>query len=261
MGLFIFLIVKKPILCYSYPNMMTALIIVWNQYLLIPLVNALIWIYNNLTDHNLGWAVVWLTVLLRVVLLPLTIISERNSVKQEKAQEEALEAAKAFRHDAIAQNEEIRKIIKKNKISPWAKVLTLLVQLLVLVLLYQVFVRGITGDRLAKILYPSIDFPGKINTNFYGFEIGQIHDWIWAGICGVYIFAFTVFENRNQKHWENSQVVFLFLFPLFTFGALWILPMVKSLFILTSMVFSDIISVLIYVLTAKPKDAGGGHHH
>ncbi len=235
---------------------------IWNQYLLIPLVNLLIWIYNNFTDHNLGWAVIWLTILLRVVLLPLTIISERNAVKQQKAEEEALEAAQAFRHDAIAQKEEIRKIIKKNKISPWAKVLTLLIQLLVLVLLYQVFVRGITGDRLAKILYPSIDFPGKINTSFYGFEIGKIHDWIWAGICGVYIFAYTVFENRKQKNWENSQVVFLFLFPLFTFTALWVLPMVKSLFILTSMIFSDIISIFIYVLfSAKPKADSGGHHH
>lgn len=242
--------------------MIEILFTIWNEYLLVPLVNLLIWIYNNFTDHNLGWAVIWLTILLRFALLPLTIISERNAIKQEKAQEEALEAAKAFRHDTIAQNEEIRKIIKKNKISPWAKVLTLLIQLLVLVLLYQVFVRGITGDRLAKILYPAIDFPGKINTNFYGFEIGQINDWIWAGICAVYIFTFIVFENRNKKHWENSQVVFLFLFPLFTFVALWMLPMVKSLFILTSMVFSDIISVLIYVLfTAKPKDAGGGHHH
>ncbi|MBI5221483.1 MAG: YidC/Oxa1 family membrane protein insertase [Candidatus Magasanikbacteria bacterium] len=242
--------------------MFNLLDIIWNQYLLIPLVNSLIWIYNNLTDHNLGWAVVWLTVLLRFILLPLTIISERNAVKQEKAQDEALEAAQAFRHDTIAQNEEIRKIIKKNKISPWAKVLTLLIQLLVLVLLYQVFVRGITGDRLAKILYPSIDFPGKINTNFFGFEIGHIHDWIWAGICAVYMFAYIVFENRHKKHWENSQVVFLFLFPLFTFTALWILPMVKSLFILTSMIFSDIISILIYVLfSAKPKETGGEGHH
>jgi len=240
---------------------MVLLSIIWDQYLLIPLVNALIWIYNNLTDHNLGWAIVWLTVLLRIVLLPLTIISERNAVKQKKAQEEALQAAKAFRHDVIAQKEEIRKIIKKNKISPWAKVLALMIQLLVLVLLYQVFVRGITGDRIAKVLYPAVDFPGKINTDFYGFDIGLVHDWIWAGVCALYIFFFILFENRHQKHWENSQVVFLFLFPIFTFYILWILPMVKSLFVLTSMVFSDIIGILIYIFTAKPKSDSGGNHH
>ncbi len=240
---------------------MTAILsLIWNQFLLIPLVNALVWIYNNMTDHNLGWAVVWLTVGLRIVLLPLTIISEHNATRQKKAEEESLKAAKAFRFDQVAQQEEIRKIIKKNHISPWAKVLTLLIQLLVLVLLYQVFVRGITGEKLAKVLYPSIDFPGKINTIFYGFEIGIIHDWIWSGICAIYIFLFIIFENRHKKQWQNSQVVFLFMFPLFTFVALWYLPMVKSLFILTSMIFSDIITLFTsFIFSSKPAQAGVHH--
>ncbi|OGH88896.1 MAG: hypothetical protein A2537_01875 [Candidatus Magasanikbacteria bacterium RIFOXYD2_FULL_36_9] len=233
----------------------------WNDYLFVPLVNALIWIYNNMTDHNLGWAVIWLTVGLRILLLPLTIISEHNSTKQEKAEAESLKIAKAFRFDQIAQQEEIRKIIKKNHISPWAKVSALLIQLLVLVLLYQVFLRGITGEKLAKVLYSSIDFPGKINTLFYGFEIGKVHDWIWSGICALYIFIFIIFENRHQKNWQGGQVVFLFLFPLFTFAVLWYLPMVKALFILTSMIFSDIISLIISVIfSPKPAKVAGAHH-
>ena len=235
--------------------------LLWNNFLFQPLLNALIWIYSNVTDHNLGWAVIWLTIFLRLLLLPLTIISERNALKQVKVEEEARIKANAFRQDAVLQREEVRKLMKKNKISPWAKVMALLIQLLVLVLLYQVFVRGISGDRLAKVLYPGIDLPGKINTIFYGFEIGKINDWFWSGICAVYVFCYIIFENRRNKHWESSQVVFLFLFPLFTFGALWILPMVKSLFILTSMVFSDIISVLIFALfSPKAEKPAGGHH-
>lgn len=241
--------------------MINTISLLWNNFLFQPLLNALIWIYSNMTDHNLGWAVVWLTVFLRFILLPLTIISERNGLKQAKIEEEAMNKAKAYRHDHILQQEEIRKIMKKNKISPWAKVAALLIQLLVLVLLYQVFIRGITGEKLAKTLYASIDYPGKLNTNFYGFEIGKVHDWIWPGICALYMLGYILFENRKNKHWQPSQVVFLFLFPAFTFYILWILPMVKSLFILTSMVFSDIITLIIYVLfTAKPEKSGGGHH-
>lgn len=241
--------------------MYTLLASFWDSYLFTPLLNALIWIYNNITDQNLGWAVVWLTVFLRLALLPLTIISERNSGRQKKAEEEAMGVAKAFKHDRVMQQEEIRKVMRRNRISPWAKVLTLLIQLLVLVLLYQVFLRGITGEKLAKVLYASIDFPGKINTVFYGFEIGKTHDWIWASITAVYLFLSIFIENRNQKHWQSAQVVFLFLFPLFTFGVLWYLPMVKSLFILTSMIFSDIIALLIaFFSTKKAKPAHAGHH-
>ena len=58
----------------------------WYLFLYQPLFNALIWIYSNIASGNLGWAVIWLTVFLRVVLLPLTFVSERNVRREEKAE-------------------------------------------------------------------------------------------------------------------------------------------------------------------------------
>jgi len=216
----------------------------WATYLYQPLFNALIWIYLNIAGRNLGWAVVWLTIFLRIILLPLTIISERDAAKQKNVEEEALHAARAFKNDAVAQKEEIRKVMRKNMVSPWAKVMALGLQLLVLVLLYQVFIRGINGERVVKLLYPWIDFPGKINTDFYGFNIGKIHDTFWAGITGLYLFISLWLSERSLHKKNRSKMTFLLLFPLFTFGALWILPMVKSLFILTTMIFSDTVTML-----------------
>jgi len=204
----------------------------------------------------LGWAVIYLTILLRVVMLPLSIVSERNAMKQEKFEEEVGIKLKSFKHDAIAQKEELKKVMKKYHISPWAKTVMLLVQVLVLVLLYQVFVRGITGEKIIKLLYPwMVDFPGKINTIFYGFEIGKIHDSLWSGITALYLFVSIFIENKNRKKWETNQVIYLVVFPLFTFGILWILPMVKSLFILTTMIFSDTLTLLRHILfpVKKPK--------
>lgn len=216
----------------------------WTDYLYQPLFNALIWIYLNIAERNLGWAVVWLTIFLRIILLPLTIISERDAARQQKVEEEARRTAKAFKNDPVAQKEEIRKIMRKNKISPWAKVITLGVQLLVLILLYQVFIRGISGERVIKFLYPWVDFPGKINTDFYGFNIGNRHDTFWAGIAALYLFISIFLSERLGHKKDRSKVTFLFIFPLFTFLALWFLPMVKSLFILTTMIFSDTITVI-----------------
>ena len=204
----------------------------------------LIWLYSHVADGNLGWAVIWMTVFLRILLLPLTIISERNAVRQQEVEEEAYKTAKVFKGDQVKQNEEIRRIMKKKRISPWAKVLTLLIQLLVLVLLYQVFVKGITGDKVIKLLYSGIDFPGKIDVLFYGYDIGRVHDSLWAAVAAVYLFLSILWERAGDKHWQTSEITFLFIFPLFTFFALWWLPMVKSLFILTTMMFSDIISLI-----------------
>lgn len=228
---------------------------IWYYFLYQPLFNALIWIYQNIAHQNLGWAVVWLTIFLRVVLLPLTIISERDAVRQEKAEEEAKKTAAAFKNDPVAQKEEIRKIMRRNRISPWAKTLTLGIQLLVLILLYQVFIRGITGEKIIKLLYPWVDFPGKINAVFYGFDIGLRHDSFWAGLAAIYLFVSILLSNIKNKHWEASRATFLFIFPLFTFFALWLLPMVKSIFILTTMMFSDTIHLLRMVFfPAKPAE-------
>ena len=182
-------------MCYTIYCMLSYF---WATYLYQPLFNALIWIYLNIAERNLGWAVVWLTIFLRIVLLPLTIISERDATRQENVEEEARHAAKAFKNDAVAQNEEIRKIMRKNRVSPWAKVMALGLQLLVLVLLYQVFVRGITGDRIIKFLYPWIDFPGKMNVDFYGFNIGNRHDSFWQG-WSPFIFFLQLFKRKLRQ--------------------------------------------------------------
>jgi YidC/Oxa1 family membrane protein insertase len=226
----------------------------WSTFLYQPLFNALIWIYLNIAGRNLGWAVIWLTIFLRILLLPLTIISERDAAKQKNVEAEARHAAKAFKNDVVAQKEAIRRIMKKNMVSPWAKVMQLGLQLLVLILLYQVFLRGITGERIVKLLYHGIDFPGKINTNFYGFDIGQPHDTIWSGLTALYLFFSILISKKSESKRDQSRTTFLFIFPLFTFFALWFLPMVKSLFILTTMVFSDMITIIRKVIMPEKEE-------
>jgi membrane protein insertase Oxa1/YidC/SpoIIIJ len=214
---------------------------IWNDFLYQPVFNLLIWIYNNWTDANLGWAVVYLTVILRLALLPFSIVTEKNKAKNVDLDKEIDGLQKDFRNDPIKQKEEARKIIKQKKITPWSKAFVLAIQILVLVLLYQVFLRGITGEKIIKILYPFINFPGNINTVFYGFELGQAHDMLWPGIVAIFLLIEIYLGYRKNKTLSKADLAYFILFPAFSFLALWVLPMVKSLFILTSLVFSAII--------------------
>ncbi len=227
----------------------------WYYFLFQPFFNALIWIYINIAGFDLGWAVVWMTIFLRVLLLPLSIVSVFTADRREKAADESRRAALAYKNDRIAQREATRLVMKKYHISPWAAVLNLGIQLLVLVLLYQVFLQGITGEHVIKTLYPVIDYPGKINTNFYGFDVGHSHDGVWAGLAALYLLVSILLPARGQKHWEKSEMYFVIFFPIITFFALWYLPMVKSLFILTTMAFSDIIKIMHSMVHSSPKKA------
>lgn len=229
--------------------------IFWNDVFYQPLFNVLIWIYNNWTDQNLGWAVVYLTIMLRVVLLPLTVVEEKNKRKNDELLEDIKRIDKDFGNDQVLKKEEIRRALRKKRVKPWAKTLSLGIQALVLVLLYQVFLRGITGQKLLHILYPSIDFPGVINTIFYGFDLAQTHTYIWPGIVTVVLFLEIYKEYSARKFIMNKRdLLYFFLFPCAVFVILWYLPMVKSLFILTSMLFSVIIEFS-FKLFSRPKKA------
>ncbi len=228
----------------------------WNNFLYRPLFNFLIWMYNNWTHGNLGWAVVYLTVFLRLALLPFTVLAERAKVKNEIYFTKVKQMIKEYKKDPVLLKQEVRKYLKKKKVRPWSRVFEIGVQLVVLLLLYQVFLRGITGERvkILRLLYDFVNYPGDINTMFYSFDLGAIHDSIWAGFVAVFMLFYIFLEfKENKVLLTKRDLAYFTLFPLSVFLLLWILPMVKSLFILTSMIMSVVFHYVIKLFIRKPK--------
>lgn len=228
---------------------------IWNDFLYQPLFNVLIWVYNNMTTQNMGWAVIYLTIALRVILVPLSIIQLKNQKRNEQLLEELKRVDTQFKNDQVLKNQQIRELFRRKKISPWAKFLSLGIQGLVLVLLYQVFLQGITGERILKTLYTFIDFPGTINTMFYGFNLRARHDIFWPVLVALGIFWENIMEFRHRKlPITKADLSYFTLFPLAIFFILWMLPMVKSLFVLTSIIFSAMFDGILGIMFAPKKD-------
>ncbi len=224
----------------------------WYLYAYQPLFNLLIYLYNNFTDQNLGWAIVQLTLMLRFALLPFTILGEYNRVKNEELAKDVEEISKVYKKDPIQRKHEIRMVMKRRKVKPWSRVFVILVQAVVLLLLYQVFNQGISGERLLQTLYINVDFPGVIVTSFFGFELGVSHNSVWAGMVALWLFLETYLEFRKRgNNLTRADLMYFLLFPTAVFVALWILPMSKSLFVFTSMVFSAIVGMLVRPLFRK----------
>ncbi len=219
----------------------------WNSFLYEPVFNLLIWIYNNWTAENLGWAVIYLTILLRVVLLPFTIVTSRDRIRNAAVLEEIQRLNKGYKGDEVVKKEEIRKALKKRKVRPWAKAIVLGFQGLALLLLYQVFIQGITGERVFATLYASINYPGPINTDFFGFNIGLPNDVLWSALVALLLFSeiYWDYRKRKLKLTKKADLIYFIVFPVGVFVVLWMLPMVKALFVLTSMVFSLLVHQII----------------
>lgn len=213
---------------------------IWNEYLFRPVFNILIHFYNEFTSYNLGLAVIYLTILLRCILLPFSIISIWKQNFYKKLAKDITIIVVAHKNDPVLQNQEIREFLKRHRVNPWSKAVVLGVQAVTLILLYQVFLGGIKGEKLHQ-LYSSVAMPDYVNISFLGFSLGE-RSMLWAAAVGLFLFIEITLEHRARKQFiMRADIVYKFFFPFFVFLTLSILPMVKSLFILTSLIFSAIV--------------------
>lgn len=244
---------RQPII--NNLNKMEIFTLIWNQYLYIPLFNFLVWLYQNYSFYNLGIAVIILTVLLRLALLPFTILAERGKIISQELAKKVKEIEKDFANDPVKKKIAIRQFLKKKKIRPWAKAIVLGVQALVLVLLYRVFIGGINTEEKLHLLYSGISRPDFINTKFLWFDVGQIN-LIAPAIVAGYLFAeIFISQWQRKKELTKREQIYSLLFPAASFAILAVLPAVKSIFILTSLIFSTIISLFTALIKISLKNA------
>ena len=216
----------------------------WNEYLFRPLFNLLIFLYQNYTFYSMGLAVVYLTIILRILLLPLSIIAEKSPSFYHMLAQSMRELQNDYPNDYVQQKEALKAILRKNRVHPWAKVLSLAIQFLVLILLYQVFMGGINAREKYDALYPFITRPDFVYTKFLWFDISERNFFMSFLVALILFVEITIVQNNKKELLTSRDLVYRIVFPIFSFVALYLLPSVKSIFILTSILFSFIIIIV-----------------
>ncbi len=228
---------------------------IWGHYLYIPLFNLLIVLYLSWAGFNLGVAIILLTIITRIVLLPFTILTERGRMISQRLRRELAEVRKDYAGDPVLQKQKIRELLKRKKIRPWAKAVVLGIQGLVLLLLYQVFLGGINSQKNLQLLYPNIPRPDFINTQFLWFDISQ-QNLLLAALVAGFLFSLMLIEQWNERRQlSQGEVLFMIFFPASIFLVLAFLPASKSLFVLTSLVFSAIVALIAALIKLARKKA------
>lgn len=93
-------------------------------------------IYNLV--HNYGWAIIIFTVIVKLILLPLNIKSQKAMKKQQKVQPILMELQKKYANDKEKLQTETMKVYKENDISMMGGCLPMLIQFPILIGLYRV---------------------------------------------------------------------------------------------------------------------------
>lgn len=217
---------------------------IWHELIFRPLINILIGLYNTIGFENLGLAIVWLTVIMRIVLLPLSLKDEGQREAEQKLKNELAELKRMFANNPSVLRDEQRKLMRVKRFRRWPRVIVLVVQALVLVILYQVFINGTHLNQIVDVLYSFVKVPLRINTYFLGIDISQ-RSYILTSLAALLLLANIWFDHAlTNTKWTRSEFAFLFGFPALTFAVLIILPAVKAVFILSTLLFSDILMVI-----------------
>ncbi len=141
---------------------------IFNQIFYQPLFNLLIVIYSFVPGNDLGIAIILLTLLVKLVLAPLSWKQIVAQKAMQDLQPKLEEIKKEHKDDKQALMQAQMKLFQENKINPLSSCLPLLVQLPFLIALYYVFVNGLKQNNLS-LLYSFVPHPATLNTTFAGF--------------------------------------------------------------------------------------------
>jgi len=186
-----------------------------------PLFNALIFLVWLIPGHNVAWAIIILTIIIRLILLPSSLSATRQQKRMRDLQPEIQELQEKYKNDKQTQSQALIKFYRENKINPLGSCLPLLIQLPILIVLYYVFLRGLDTARF-DLLYSFTPHPETIKTVFLGIDLAKPDRFILPVIAGILQFIQgrqTMPPTQPGKGQEMQSMIskqMLYLLPVFT---------------------------------------------
>jgi YidC/Oxa1 family membrane protein insertase len=111
-----------------------------------PLLNLLVYFYNIIPGHDVGVVIILLTVLIRLLLAPSMHKSLKGQQKMSAIQPKLNDLREKYKNDKEGQAKAMMDLYKEHQINPLSSCLPLLIQLPILIALYQVFSKALKGN-------------------------------------------------------------------------------------------------------------------
>ncbi|MFC0210927.1 membrane protein insertase YidC [Paenibacillus chartarius] len=113
----------------------------FTKYFVYPLSFTLDWFAQHLWGQY-GLSILVVTIIIRFLILPLTLKQYKSSKRMQELQPELKKIKDKYKDDAKKQQEETMKLFQANNVNPLAGCLPLIVQMPILIALYQAIMRN-----------------------------------------------------------------------------------------------------------------------
>lgn len=181
----------------------------------IPILNVLLGFYKLLwiigIPGALGFSVVLLTIVIRLILHPLTIAQLKSTHKLGKLKPELDKIQTRFKDDKNRIHQEQLKLYQQAGINPAAGCLPLLVQMPILIALYNLFSNLLNNGNLVKVVESinnAVYFPflkiDSLDLSFLGFNLAhKPNEWQKFG----WWLLFVPIITAALQYWQTKMMI------------------------------------------------------
>ena len=133
-----------------------------------PLYNGLVFLVGVVPAHDMGLAIIALTIVVRIVIFPLSSRAIKAQLAMKKIAPEVEVIKAKYKDNREAQGKAIFALYKERGVRPFASIGLILIQFPVLIGLYWVFYAGGFPEVDPSLLYSFVQLPASVNMEFLG---------------------------------------------------------------------------------------------
>jgi len=150
-----------------------------------PLYNGLVFLIDLIPTHNVGLAVIALTIVVRLILYPSTRNAIISQMKLKELQPEIEDINKTHKDNKEEKARKTLELYRSKKVNPFAPIFPLFFQLPIVITLYYIFASSGLPVINHDLLYSFVHFPEIVSTNFFSlFDITE-KSWPVAVVAGL----------------------------------------------------------------------------
>lgn len=173
----------------------------WNALLYKPIFNTLFFFISKLPGHSLGWAIILLTLLIKVILLAPNQKALKSQKQLQRIQPQLDAMKQKYKDDPQRLAQETMAIWKKHKVNPMGSCLPMLIQFPILIALFYVVRDGLTVVDPSLFYATLNNFDAtKINPIFLGIiDLTKVNVIVLPVIvAGLQFFQIRLSLNRSK---------------------------------------------------------------
>lgn len=213
-----------------------------------PLYNGLVFLVGVIPTHDVGFAVIALTLVVRIILFPLSRRAVETQMAMRKIAPDVEKLKEKHKDDREQQSRAIFALYREQGVHPFAGIGLLLLQLPILFALYWIFALGGLPDIHPDLLYAFVAPPSHVDMEFLGLLNMAGHSIVLGVLAAATQFVYTRLSMgpREKQKAPASPSFSSELSRSFDLQARYVLP---ATFVILSFFIPN--AAMLYILTSN----------